>query len=90
MSLPPNCLALVRRFRIVLVVRSWRCVSTVADASNAVAADNQPPAGFTALFNGRDLTGWKGLLAGDLQNPIKRAAARRKSWPKRRPRPTKA
>jgi len=23
------------------------------------AADNQPPAGFTALFNGKDLTGWK-------------------------------
>lgn len=23
------------------------------------AADNQPPAGFTSLFNGKDLTGWK-------------------------------
>lgn len=23
--------------------------------------DNTPPAGFTALFNGKDLTGWKGL-----------------------------
>jgi hypothetical protein len=23
------------------------------------AGDNQPPAGFTALFNGKDLTGWK-------------------------------
>lgn len=31
--------------------------------------DNVPPAGFTALFNGKDLTGWKGL-AGD---PVKRA-----------------
>jgi len=30
---------------------------------------NHPPEGFTALFNGRDLTGWKGL-AGD---PPKRA-----------------
>ena len=23
---------------------------------------NQPPQGFVALFNGKDLTGWKGLL----------------------------
>jgi hypothetical protein len=39
----------------------------------ARAADNQPPAGFTALFNGRDLTGWKGLLKGPNDNPAKRA-----------------
>lgn len=32
--------------------------------------DNIPPPGFTALFNGEDLTGWKGLVA----NPPKRAA----------------
>lgn len=25
------------------------------------SVDNAPPAGFTALFNGKDLTGWKGL-----------------------------
>jgi hypothetical protein len=30
---------------------------------------NTPPEGFTALFNGKDLTGWKGLVA----NPEKRA-----------------
>jgi hypothetical protein len=35
----------------------------------AQAADNTPPAGFTALFNGKDLTGWKGLVA----NPPARA-----------------
>lgn len=34
------------------------------------AADNTPPEGFVALFNGKDLTGWKGLVA----NPPKRAA----------------
>ncbi len=33
------------------------------------AADNTPPEGFTALFNGKDLTGWKGLVA----NPKARA-----------------
>lgn len=31
--------------------------------------DNKPPSGFTALFNGRDLTGWKGLV----RNPPARA-----------------
>lgn len=41
----------------------------------AQAADNQPPAGFTALFNGRDLTGWKGLPKGDLEKPANRAKA---------------
>ncbi len=33
------------------------------------AADNSPPKGFTALFNGQDLTGWKGLVG----NPVTRA-----------------
>jgi hypothetical protein len=33
--------------------------------------DNTPPEGFTALFNGRDLDGWKGLLK--VENPFKRA-----------------
>ncbi len=36
--------------------------------------DNTAPAGFTAVFNGKDLTGWKGLLKSPLDNPIKRAA----------------
>lgn len=34
------------------------CVAAVAHA-----ADNTPPEGFTALFNGKDLSGWKGLVA---------------------------
>ncbi len=37
--------------------------------SMAAGADNTPPEGFTALFNGKDLTGWKGLVA----DPPKRA-----------------
>ena len=40
------------------------------------AADNTPPEGFVALFNGKDLTGWKGLLAGPLDNPAERAKAK--------------
>jgi hypothetical protein len=35
----------------------------------APAADNTPPDGFVALFNGKDLTGWKGLVG----NPKSRA-----------------
>jgi hypothetical protein len=31
--------------------------------SAAEKADNVPPAGFTALFNGKDLTGWQGAIA---------------------------
>jgi hypothetical protein len=36
----------------------------------SLAADNTPPEGFVALFNGEDLTGWKGLVG----NPKSRAA----------------
>jgi hypothetical protein len=39
----------------------------------AGAADNTPPRGFVALFNGKDLTGWKGLLKEPLDNPARRA-----------------
>ncbi len=35
--------------------------------------NNVPPSGFSVLFNGKDLTGWKGLLAAPNDNPIKRA-----------------
>ncbi len=41
--------------------------------SGGAAALNQPPEGFVALFNGKDLTGWKGLLKGPYDNPEKRA-----------------
>jgi hypothetical protein len=33
-----------------------------AVAAPAFAADNTPPEGFVALFNGKDLTGWKGHI----------------------------
>src|SRR4029079_7075561 len=31
-------------------------------SSSAFAADNTPPPGFTALFNGKDTTNWQGLV----------------------------
>ncbi len=45
-------------------------VGPVAAAETCCKKDNTPPEGFTALFNGKDLTGWKGLVA----NPMVRAA----------------
>ncbi|MFW6171708.1 MAG: 3-keto-disaccharide hydrolase [Planctomycetota bacterium] len=42
---------------------------TTAVSSQAVAEDNTPPDGFVALFNGEDLSGWKGLVG----NPVTRA-----------------
>ena len=48
----------------------WLSVAVLGMAAMALAADNTPPEGFTALFNGKDLTGWKGLVG----NPKTRAA----------------
>ncbi|MBI1831121.1 MAG: DUF1080 domain-containing protein [Planctomycetes bacterium] len=47
------------------VIAGWFITSTNADDETALAGakDNTPPAGFTALFNGKDLTGWQGLVA---------------------------
>ncbi len=48
-------------------------VSVFIALASARAADNTPPPGFIALFNGKDLTGWKGLLKEPLDNPARRA-----------------
>jgi len=45
----------------------------VATSTGAEQALNKPPKGFVALFNGKDLAGWKGLLKGPYDNPSKRA-----------------
>jgi hypothetical protein len=34
------------------------CLATLLLIANARAADNEPPEGFTLLFNGKDLSGW--------------------------------
>jgi hypothetical protein len=49
---------------LALAVGTW-----LLDGTPLLAADNTPPPGFVALFNGRDLSGWKGLVA----NPKERA-----------------
>lgn len=38
---------------------------TVACVAPLLAADNTPPEGFTALFNGKDFTGWHGVGTED-------------------------
>src|SRR5262245_30632765 len=39
------------------------CLAAVALQPCAAGdKDNTPPPGFTALFNGKDLTGWQGLV----------------------------
>ena len=55
--------------KINLVSLSLLAVVLVAAPHRAWAADNSPPAGFVALFNGKNLDGWKGLVA----DPVKRA-----------------
>ena len=44
-------------------------LAPLAGAAKAAEVLNQPPEGFKALFNGKDLTGWKGLVG----NPKTRA-----------------
>ncbi len=44
-------------------------LAPVLSVSSPLRKNQTAPAGFTTLFNGRDLTGWKGLVA----DPIKRA-----------------
>jgi hypothetical protein len=53
------------RFSSIVVLAA--CVGS--NCQTVRAADNSPPPGFVALFNGRDLGGWKGLVA----TPPKRA-----------------
>ncbi|NUM52963.1 MAG: DUF1080 domain-containing protein [Candidatus Hydrogenedentes bacterium] len=56
------------RLVISVFLLSFTMFYPMALAADAPTAPN-PPEGFTALFNGKDLTGWKGLVA----DPEKRA-----------------
>lgn len=47
---------------IVTILLGAGCVLAASLSDFALAADNVPPAGFVALFNGKDLTGWQGLV----------------------------
>jgi len=46
------------RNRILMIV----LITATLTVQPMVAADNVPPPGFIALFNGKDLTGWQGVV----------------------------
>ncbi len=60
----------------LVAVVAWLVISPgpAAAGEGGTPGLNEPPEGFVALFNGKDLTGWKGLLKGPYDNPDKRAA----------------
>jgi hypothetical protein len=62
----------------------WRNIRIKEVGSGYVvpqSADNTPPAGFTALFNGRDLSGWKGVTRAEkFDSPL----VRQKATPEKR------
>ena len=56
------CASLAAGLLLVSVMATTELVSAQETAASSQL--NVPPAGFAALFNGRDLTGWKGLVGG--------------------------
>ncbi len=61
--------------------RNIRIKEVPADYKPLAYGDNTPPAGFTALFNGKDLANWKGVTRKDkFDNPI----VRQKATPEKR------
>ncbi len=50
-------------------------IVAVATTSHITAAEPQPPAGFTAIFNGKDLTGWWGEETTDPRSYLSLSAA---------------
>jgi hypothetical protein len=56
---------MTRRFPLVALVCLLAAAALAArpdDEEKAGPNDNMPPPGFKALFNGKDLTGWQGLV----------------------------
>jgi hypothetical protein len=57
-------------------------IPSAGDEEKAGEKDNMPPPGFTALFNGKDLTNWQGLIelpARNKMSPEQRAEAQKKA-----------
>ncbi|OGV63608.1 MAG: hypothetical protein A2283_10325 [Lentisphaerae bacterium RIFOXYA12_FULL_48_11] len=64
----------VVEFRNIAIKELATTTGSSTSSSAETNGSQQPPSGFTAIFNGKDLAGWKGLLAGPNDNPIKRGA----------------
>ncbi len=60
----------MRRSASLLSVALLVLTGSFSYSDDAKKADNTPPEGYVALFNGKDLTNWKGLVL----DPKKRAA----------------
>lgn len=65
-ALPPSLSSAIRQSVVAVPIRlgaAWLAVGALCLSMclPVNAADNVPPAGFKALFNGKDLTGWIGL-----------------------------
>jgi len=67
-KLTPQLTTFLTVASLVIILANLACLAEAADKLN------DPPKGFTSLFNGKDLAGWKGLLKRPYDNPIKRAA----------------
>lgn len=61
------------RFALGAVLVLVALASVRAADKTPTKGDNTPPKGFVALFNGKDLKGWKGLLKEPFDNPARRA-----------------
>ncbi len=65
-------------YRAVFTLVPIAPVLLVVAATATAAEHNVPPQGFTALFNGKDLTGWQGLLGrGNPKKILQMAPAER-------------
>jgi hypothetical protein len=53
---------LVRCLSAAMLLFGVALAAGAAEDEKASANDNKPPTGFTALFNGHDLTGWQGAV----------------------------
>jgi hypothetical protein len=68
------CNSLIQQYPEPSHLRS-AAIQTLRQAQASIGRVDEAgiPEGFVSLFNGKDLTGWKGLLAEPYDNPIKRA-----------------
>ena len=66
----PQILSPIRGYRRNSWIPGFAVLLFTLLAPLSAASGPQPPEGFTAIFDGQTLTGWKGLV----ENPIKRAA----------------